>query len=111
VNTIRLAALFVRGQSKNDVAVGDVTFLLKADQSGGHNGIAALHVLRAAAVIEAVLLNEAEGIGSPVFAMGFHYVEVADQQQRFMFPCSAEPNDKILLAVVRPENLYIGFGE
>jgi len=30
VNTIRLAALFVGGQSENDVAVGDVTFLLKA---------------------------------------------------------------------------------
>ena len=111
VNTILLAALFVGSQSENDVAVGDVTFLLKADQRGEHNGIAALHILRAAAVIEAVLLDEAEGISSPVLAMSFHYIEVADEQQGFIFPCSAQPNDEILLAVVRAKNLHIGLGK
>src|SRR5580658_6357390 len=89
VNTIRLAALFVGSESENDVAVGDITLLLKADQRGEHNGIAALHILRAAAVIEAVLLDEAEGISSPVLAMCFHYIEVSDEQQGFIFPCSA----------------------
>src|ERR1700691_3565966 len=108
VDPIRFAAFLVGSQSKNNVAVGDVTFLLKADESGGHNGIAALHVLRATAVIETVLLNEAEGVSSPVFAMGFHYIEVADEQQWFMFAASAQPNDKIFLAVVRTKNLHVG---
>jgi hypothetical protein len=36
---------------------------------------------------------------------------VADEQQRFMFACSAQPNDEILLAVVRAKNLHIGLGE
>jgi hypothetical protein len=71
VNSQRYSAcaLLVCGQSENDVAVGNESLFFETNQRGRHDGIAAFHVLRAAAVIEAILLNEAEGISSPVFAM------------------------------------------
>src|ERR1700721_2862087 len=109
IDAIRLATLFVSRERKNDVTIGLESFFLEADQRRRHDGIATLHILRAAAVVKAVFLKENEGIDRPVLAVRFDYIEMSDQQKRLMFSCSAQTNDKIFLAIVRAKNLHVRF--
>src|SRR6266403_36634 len=84
VHTIRLTTFFVRGERENDVAVGDVVFLLEPNQGGGHDGVAVFHILGAAAVEVAIFFDELEGISGPILAAGFDYVKMSDQEHWFV---------------------------
>src|SRR5207253_4239962 len=61
VDAVAAAALLVRRERKNDVATRAKTLVLHPQQRRRHDGIAILHILRAAAVEVAVLLDELEG--------------------------------------------------
>src|SRR5207248_899186 len=76
VDAVAAAALLVRRERKNDVATRAKTLVLHPQQRRRHDGIAILHILRAAAVEVAVLLDELEGIGAPVLAPRLDHVEV-----------------------------------
>src|SRR5207244_10965608 len=102
---------FIGSEGKNDVAVGHVTFLLKSDQSRGHDGVAIFHVLRAAAVEVTVFLNELKGVGGPVFAAGFDDIEVADEKNRFMLSAAMQADDQVFLTIIWTEDAEIAFGE
>ena len=104
VDAVRAAALLIRREREDDVAVRAEPLLLHADERGHHDGVAVLHVLRAAAVEIAVFFDELEGIGSPVLAPGLHHVEVPDQQDRLMLSRTPQPDHQIFLPGIRPEN-------
>ena len=59
VDAVGFAAFFVGGEGEDEVAVGDEAFALQADEGGDDDGVVVLHVLGAAAVEVAVLLDEA----------------------------------------------------
>src|SRR5207248_3492629 len=61
VDAVAAAALLVRRERKNDVATRAKTLVLHPQQRRRHDGIAILHILRAAAVEVAVLLDELKG--------------------------------------------------
>ena len=84
-HAVRPAALFVGGQREDDVAVGNVVFLLEAQQRGDEDRRHRLVVTRAAAVVVAVALREDEWIevGRPVLLERRHDVEVREEQERF----------------------------
>ena len=104
VDAVRAAALLVRGEREDDVAIGAEAFLLHADEGRHHDGVAVLHILRAAPVEVAVLFDELERIGRPVLAPRLHHVEVPDQQYRLVLTRTAKPHHHVFLAGVRPEN-------
>ena len=76
-----------------------------------HDGVAVFHVLRAAAVEVAVLLDELKGIGRPVFAARFDHVEMPDQQHRLVLAAAVQAHDEVLLAVVRAQDLDVALGK
>ena len=76
-----------------------------------HDGVAVLHVLRAAAVVVAVFLHELKRIGGPVFAPRLDHVEMSDQQHRFVLAAAVQPDDQVLLAIVRPQDLHVAVGK
>src|SRR5216683_4512946 len=80
VDAVGLAALLVGGEGEDEVAVGDEALTLEADEVGDEDGVAVFHVLGAAAVEVAVLLDELEGVGGPLGLWCFDYVEVADDE-------------------------------
>src|SRR6266404_4943519 len=100
VDAVRFATLFIGSKRQNDVAIGRVTLLLEVDQRGDHDGVAALHVLRAAAVVEPVLLYKPERICSPVFGVGLDNIKMTNQQDGFVFSHPVQPHHQILLAVL-----------
>src|SRR5208337_1298202 len=59
----------------------------------------------------AVLLDELEWIGGPVFAARLHNVQVADEQDGFLLSRAAVARDKVLLAIDRTGNADILRGE
>ena len=111
VDAVAAAALLVRRERKNDVATRAKTLVLHPQQRRRHDGIAILHILRAAAVEVAVLLDELEGIGAPVLAPRLDHVEVADEQHRPVLGCATEPHHQVLLALVETEHRDVGGGE
>ena len=107
VDAVRLAAFFVGGEREDEIAIGLVAFFLEADEGGDENGIALLHVLRAAAVVVAVFFDELEGIGGPVFTARFHDIEMTDEENRLLLARSVQADDEVLLAVVRAAEEHI----
>ena len=111
IHAVGLAAFFVRGEGEDNVTVRDVTFLLKADERGAHDGVAVFHVLGATAVEVSVFLNELKGIGGPVFAAGLDHVEVTDKQDGLVLSGAVQARDHVLLAVVGANDLDVTGGE
>ena len=111
VHSVRSAAFFVGGQREDDVAVRNVAFLLEADQRGDHDGVAVFHVLRAAAVVVAVFLDELKRIGGPVLAACFDHIEMSDEQHRLVLAAAVQTHHQILLAIVGPEDLHVAVGK
>src|SRR5207247_5675456 len=109
IYAVRRASLFIGSEGKNDVAVGHVTFLLKSDQSRGHDGVAIFHVLRAAAIEVAVFFDELKRVGGPVFAAGLDHIEMADEKNRLMLAAAMQSDDKIILTIILTEDLVIAF--
>ena len=68
-----------------------------------------LHILRAAPVVIAVLLNELERIGVPIGAQSLHNVNVAKKQDRLFggLACGANAHHEILFTRVRPEQAHV----
>src|SRR5215471_18154789 len=77
---VRTAALFVGGESNDDIAIRLVAFALVADQVGCPRGHLRLIVGSASAVEKSVFFGEDEWIQAPVFPLGFDDVGVSQQQ-------------------------------
>jgi hypothetical protein len=113
VDAVEGAAFLVGRERQDHIAIGREPFLLEADEIcdelGGHR----LVVARAAAVEEAVLLEERERVERPVFALGFDDVEMRQQENRLAARAgaSAPSQDEVALLRVRSEHLDIGSGE
>ncbi len=101
VDTIKIATFFVGCKRQDQIAVGDKTFALQAEKAFDQDRIAFLHVLRAAPVEKSVFLNELEWIHGPVFAAGFHHIEVADEKDGLLLAGAMITHDEILFALVR----------
>src|SRR5207247_1657114 len=76
------AAFLVSRERQDHIAIGREPFLLQADEIRDELGGHRLVVARAAAVEEAVLLEERERVERPVFALGFDDVEMRQQENR-----------------------------
>ncbi len=111
IDAIGFAAFFVGGEREDDVAIRPVIFLLEANQRGDEDGVAAFHVLRAAAVEVAVLLDEFEGVDGPVFAAGFDHVQVPDEEDGLLRAGAAKARDHVAFALVGAEHVHVGGGE
>ena len=113
VHAIRGAAFLIGGQGENNVAAWNVSFFLHADQRCRHDGVAILHVARAAAVVVAVLLDELKRIGRPILAPRFYHVEMADQQDWLVLarPMQADHHVLLLVICVRTQHLNVAVGE
>jgi hypothetical protein len=107
VDAVGRAALLVRSQRQDDVAVRTIALGAIAQQRRHHDGDAVLHVLRAAAVEVAVLLQEHERIDRPVLAQRFDDVEMTDQQHRTLATRALEARDEVLLAPAGTDHLHI----
>ena len=101
-DAVRFATFLVGSEGEDDVAVGDVAFALETDEGRDDVGVGILHVLGAAAVEVAILLDEGVGIGGPVGAAGFDYVFMADDEDGLELGAgrAAITDDEVLLAVV-----------
>ncbi len=106
-DAVRRAALFVCGERKNHVAVGDETILLPADEICDQNRVAVLDVHGAAAVEVAVFLHELKGIRGPVFSPRFHHVEMRQQENGLLFAGARNARDQILLPLIWTGDDYI----
>ena len=113
IHPVRRAALFVGRERQDDVAIRNEPLLLQSNEIGDHDGIAGLHVLRAATVVVAVLLDELKRIGGPVLGSRFDHVEVADDENRPQPPTrlAAIAGDQVALPLVGPHHGDIGRGE
>src|SRR5713226_8996575 len=111
VHAVEGAALLVGGQRENEVAIRQISFFFQADEIGDQDGVAFLHIFRAAAVEVAVFLDEFEGIGGPVRPERFDDVQVPDKQDGLAFSGSAKTRDEILLAPIGPGYMNVVFGK
>ena len=109
VDAVRGASLLVRGEREDDVAVRDEALLFQADEIGNGDGVAVLHVLRAAAVVVAVLLDELKGVRAPILLARLHHVEMADDQDGLELGPGPAPvaRHHVPLAIVRSENHHV----
>jgi hypothetical protein len=74
--------LLVGGEGDDDVPRRLEALPPQPHQGLGQGRVAVLHVDRAPAIEEAILLRQREGIDRPVLGAGLHHVEVADEQDR-----------------------------
>ena len=77
---VELAAFFIGGEGEDQVAFGLVAFAVQAQEGGDQGGVGVLHVLGAAPVEVAVLLDKLKRIGVPVGAQGLDHVHVAEEE-------------------------------
>jgi len=101
IDAVVIAALFVGGQRKDQIAVGDKAFAFQAQKTFHQDGVAFLHVLRASAIEKSVFFDELEGVHGPVFAAGFDHIQVADEEDGFFLAGAVIADDEILFAIVR----------
>src|ERR1700722_2498778 len=80
VDAIRLSSFFISGQRKNDVAIRHKPLAPQPDKTLNHRGIAIFHILSAAPIKVAVLLNKLKRIGSPIRALGLNHIDMPYQQ-------------------------------
>ena len=82
---------------------------MKAQERPYQRGVGLLHVLRAAAVIVAVLLNKLEGIGVPVGGQGLDNIDVAEKQHRLFRRGrgGADADHEVLFLRVRAEQVNV----
>src|SRR5580693_3410665 len=66
---VRTAALFVRGECDDDIAIRLVAFAFVADQVGRPRGHLRLVIGGAAAIVKSVFFGENEWIQAPVFTL------------------------------------------
>ena len=109
VGAVEFAAFLIGGEGQNQIALRLVAFAMQAQESGDQRGVGVLHVLRAAAVVVAVLLDELEGIGVPVGAQSLHHVNVAEEEHRLFRgrACGADADHEVLLVRVGAEQVHI----
>jgi hypothetical protein len=77
LGSVELAALFIGGEGKEDVAPGLESLAMNLQKCPHQRGIGVFHILRATAVKVAVLFNELKRLGGPVGAESLDYVHVA----------------------------------
>ncbi len=109
VGAVELAAFLICGEGEDKVALRRKVLAMEAQEAGHEDGVGLLHILRAAAVVVAVLLDELEGIGGPVAAQGFNDVEVAEEEDGLFSgrALGADADNEVLLFGVGADQLHI----
>ena len=112
-SAVGAAALFVGGEGDDDVAVGNEAFALHADEVGDPDGGLVFVVGGAAAVEVAVFLGEDVGVevGGPVFALGFDYVLVGEEEERLVGAGAVEADNEVLFGGDGAAEEDVGRGE
>src|SRR6185437_7968268 len=82
LNAVGVAALFVRGKRKDQVAAGSEAFFLQAKKICYQECVAFLNIRGAAPVEEAIHFIELKRIHRPVLAQGLNHVKMGDEQNR-----------------------------
>ena len=77
---VEFAAFFIGGERQDQIALRLVALAVKAQEGEDQRGVGVLHVLRAAAVEVAVLLDKLKGIGVPVGGERLDHVDVAEEE-------------------------------
>src|SRR5258706_15530348 len=105
IHSVKGSTLFIRGERQNDIALGHVTLPLKANQSSDQHGIVDLHVLSAAAIEVAILLNELERIGAPVARQRLDDIQMSNNQNRLESASApAQACNQVTFALVRTQH-------
>ena len=108
------AAFFAGRQRYNKIPVRLIPFLLEAHERGDEDRVAILDIHRAAAVEEAVLLGEGEGIERPVLAPRLDDVEMREQDDRLLragFRTAQAGDEVVVLRIRGTDHLNIGGGK
>ena len=108
LDAVRRAAFLVGREREDHVAIGTVAFLDELDDVGRHDRGAVLHVLGAAAVEEAVALEQRERVHRPVLAPRLDDVEVRQEKQRPLRAGAPKPRHEVALRRCRADHLDVG---
>src|SRR5437762_2456785 len=111
VDAIVVAGFFIGRECDDQVAIGHVAFLLKANERRDPYGSHGLVVGTAAAVEVTVFFGELERIQRPILTQRLNNVEMREEQHRLSAAGPAIPRNKISFSRIRPENLNVGFGK
>ena len=111
LGAVEIAAFFVGREREDQVAIRLEAFVLQPNQVGHELRRHRLVVAGAAAVEEAVLLDERERIHRPVLALRFDDVEVREEKERLARAGAAVAEDQVALARIGSEDLHVGGGE
>jgi len=106
---VEFTALLVGCERQNQVAARLVTLPVQA-QKGGHKGsVGVLHILRAAAVVVAILFDKLKGIGVPVGAERLHHVHVTEKEDRLLrgLTGGTQADDEVLFARIWPQQMHV----
>jgi hypothetical protein len=104
--------LFAAGQCQLDRPPRPVSLCAEANQRIDPNRRLRLVVERSAGVEKTILLDEREGIPSPVLALRFHHIDMRQQQNGFEFRIRAAIDRDLaafLRTIRRGEYLHIAF--
>src|SRR5579872_5570701 len=104
IDAVKVSAFFIGRQRQNQIAIGLVILFLHANEVGDEDRVSLLHIVGAAPVEVAILLNKFKGIGRPVLAPRFDDVKMANEQDRLVLPSPMNARDKILFSIVWPIN-------
>ena len=108
LGAVEIAAFLVRGQRQDQIAIRCEAFFLQPDQVGDEMRRHRFVVGRAAAVEEAVLLNQGERVHRPVLAFRVDDVEVREEEKRLAGAGAAEAHDQVALARIGADDLHVG---
>ena len=111
VDAVVVAGFFIGRQRDDQVAIGHIAFLSKANERRDPHSSHSLVVGTAAAVEVTVFFGELEGIQGPVLTQRFNHVEMREQQHRLSAASPPIPRNQISFARIRSQNLNVGFGE
>src|SRR5580704_6302369 len=101
VDAVKIAAFLIGGQRQNQIAIGLVILFLHANEVGDEDRVSLLHIVGAAPVEVAILLNKFKGIGRPVLTPCFDDVKMANEQDRLVLPSPVNARDEVLLPIIR----------
>src|SRR5258708_27963762 len=101
-----VAALFVRGQREDEVALRPEALALELRQDRHEGGGHRLVVDRAAGGEKAVALLQDEGVRLPIRTQGLDNVQIAEQEQALLATLAPEARDQVALTGERLGALY-----
>src|SRR5215831_3542228 len=110
-SVVGTATLLIRRKRNNDVAIRLKPFLLILNEIGDPNGGLGFIVCGAATVIKGVFFDKLKRIHAPIFALGFYYVGMRKEKNRFSGTCAVIADDQVGFRRDRTSNENVGIGK